>query len=74
MVKASGMRDARKARHMTQKELAKASDISFVSVCLYETGQRTPSVPVAKKCAAVLGVDWTRFYEEEDEDGKALLR
>ena len=63
MVKASGMRDARKAMHMTQKELAKASDVCFVSICRYETGKSIPSVPVAKRIAAVLGVDWTRFYE-----------
>lgn len=30
-----------------------------------EAGKRRPSVPVAKKIAAVLGFDWTRFYEED---------
>ena len=63
MVKSSVMRDARKARHMTQKELAKASGVCFVSICRYETGKQLPSVRVAKKIAAVLGVEWTRFYE-----------
>lgn len=32
-----------------------------------ELGERRPSVEVAKKIAAVLGFDWTRFYEDEDE-------
>ena len=48
---------------MTQKELAKASGVCFVSICRYETGKQLPSVRVAKKIAAVLGVEWTRFYE-----------
>lgn len=64
MVKSSVMRDARKERNMTQRELGKAADVSFVSVCRYETGKITPSVRVAKKIAAVLGVEWTRFYED----------
>ena len=74
MVKSSVMRDARKARHMTQKELGKAADVCFVSVCRYETGKSTPSVRVAKKIAAVLGVEWTRFYEEEGNDGTPVQR
>jgi len=32
-----------------------------------ENGNANPSVKVAKKIAAVLGFDWTRFYDEYDE-------
>lgn len=30
-----------------------------------ETGARTPSVPMAKRIAAVLGFEWTRFFEDD---------
>lgn len=31
-----------------------------------ELGQRDPEVPIAKRLANVLGVHWTRFYEDEE--------
>lgn len=37
-----------------------------------ESGSRNPSVEMAKKIAAALGFDWTRFYEESsgaEQDG-----
>jgi len=33
-----------------------------------ENGNANPSVKVAKKIAAVLGFDWTRFYEDEYDE------
>lgn len=39
--------------------------ISRAGYANIENGKRLPSVPVAKKIAAVLGFDWTRFYEED---------
>lgn len=33
-----------------------------------ERGEKNPSVDVAKKIAAVLGFDWTHFYEDQPED------
>lgn len=59
------MREARKAKHMTQKELAKASNVSFVSICRYEKGLRIPSVPIAKRIAEALDYDWTAFYQDK---------
>ena len=35
-----------------------------------ENGKRRPSVEVAKRIAAVLGFDWTRFYEDSAEETK----
>jgi len=32
-----------------------------------ENGNANPSVKVAKKIAAVLGFDWTRFFDDEDD-------
>lgn len=45
----------RKARGMTQLDLAKAANISFMSVHRYESGERVPSVDIASRIAAALG-------------------
>lgn len=49
------LREYRKAAHMTQSELAKASGTSQVMVCRYENGQRVPKLPAARKIAQALG-------------------
>ena len=49
----------------TQEEVATASGIHRGYYALIESGDRTPSVPVAKKIASFLGFDWTIFYEEK---------
>ena len=55
----------RKEKGLTQKDVADAAGISQVAYCNIENGKRRPSVAVAKRIAAVLGVDWTEFFEEE---------
>jgi DNA-binding XRE family transcriptional regulator len=49
---------------MTQKELANKVGISRTMITEIENGNANPSVKVAKRIAAVLGFDWTRFYED----------
>ena len=49
---------------ITQAELGHAVGLSRMYIALVEGGQRNPSVPVAKKIAAALGFDWTRFFED----------
>jgi len=49
----------------SQEYVAKVVGISQQMYSWIERGERTPSVEVAKKIAAVLGFDWTRFYEDE---------
>lgn len=55
--------DMRKKTGLTMNDVSKKLDISESYYCLIEHGERKPSVPVAKKIAAVLGFDWTKFYE-----------
>lgn len=57
------LKEERKRREMSQREAAKASGVSQVCYCLIEQGKRNPTVPTAKRIAAALGCDWTRFYE-----------
>ena len=60
--------DLRKGYSQTQ--IAEAVGISQQMYSAIELGERRPSVEVAKKIADVFGFDWTRFFEDEDEDGK----
>ena len=51
----------------SQAQIAEAVGISQQMYSAIELGERRPSVEVAKKIAAVMGFDWTRFYDDEDE-------
>ncbi len=62
--------DLRKGR--TQAEIAKAAGITQQMYSAIEISKRRPSVEVAKKIAAVLGFNWTRFYEDDQEAGNRL--
>jgi putative transcriptional regulator len=56
-----------KSSYMTQKELAARVGISRTMITEIENGNANPSVDVAKKIAAVLGFDWTRFFEDDQD-------
>ena len=51
----------------TQTQIAEAVGITQQMYSFIELGERRPSVEVAKKIASVLGFNWTRFFEDEDE-------
>lgn len=55
----------REEKNVSQKYVSEQVGIAQPSYFNIEAGKRRPSVPVAKKIAAVLGFDWTRFYEED---------
>ena len=57
----------REEKGFTQEKLAAKIGVTRQHIGLIENGVVAPSVEVAKKIAAVLGFDWTRFYEDEDE-------
>ena len=59
------LREIRKGKNFTLKQVAKKSGISESAYCLIERVNRNPSVNVAKKIAKALSFSWTRFYEEE---------
>jgi len=51
----------------TQAQIAKAAGITQQMYSAIELGVRRPSVEVAKKIASVMGFNWTRFFEDEDD-------
>jgi transcriptional regulator with XRE-family HTH domain len=61
------LREARRNKGLSQKEIAKQAGISQQGYSFIESGTRTPSVPTAKRIASALGFDWQRFYEEAEE-------
>lgn len=55
----------------SQEEIADMAGVSQQYYSFIENGDRGKKLPVptAKKIAGALGIDWTRFYEE-DTNGK----
>ena len=61
------LKDIRAKKELTQQEVANAANVDVTMISKIELGERRPSVEVAKKIASVLGFNWTRFYEDEDD-------
>lgn len=51
--------------NLTHEEVAERSGIKRQYYSMIESGSRNPSVTVAKKIAAVLGFEWTLFFEDQ---------
>ena len=68
------LKDIRAKKELTQQEVANAANVDVTMISKIELGERQPSVKVAKKIAAVLGFDWTRFYDDEQAATKELPR
>lgn len=47
------------------REVSAKASISESMYSLIENGKRRPSVEAAKRIAAVLGFDWTKFYQDK---------
>lgn len=63
-MKLDWLKSVRKDKGMTGGEVAAAVGITQQFYNFIENGRRRPSVDVAKRIAAVLGFEWTRFFEE----------
>jgi len=66
--------DIRKAVGLTQKVVAEKIGVAQPSYCTIERGDTRPSVETAKKIAAVLGFEWTRFFEEGGQEDQGIGR
>lgn len=62
------LRNKRTSKNVTQAALASQVGISRTMITEIENGKANPSVDVAKRIAAVLGFDWTLFYEDDEAD------
>ena len=61
------LKEIRKEKALTEAEVSARAGITQQHYNFIENGKRRPSVAVAKKIAAVLGFDWTRFYETDEK-------
>lgn len=60
----SWLRDCRRKSNKTLRDISEGAGISIQAYSYIETGERNPTVETAKKIAAVLGFDWTKFFED----------
>lgn len=55
----------RKAKGLSQEEIAESLKISPSTYSMYEQGTRRPSPEIAKAIARIFKFDWTKFYENK---------
>ena len=61
-----GLREARKAAGMSLRDLAQKVGVTAASINRYELGQRSPKIPIAKRIAEVLGVNWYDLVDNRE--------
>lgn len=61
------LKQEREKKSLTQQQLANLINMDRTLISKIESGVSSPSVETAKKIATVLGFDWTRFFENDDE-------
>ena len=59
---------ARRAKGMTQEDVAKNSGITRQYYAMIESGERKPKVSTAKRIAKILCFDWTEFFAESADE------
>lgn len=60
------LREKRTEKGLTMREVAVGCGMNTSSYCDIERGRRSTKPDKAKKIAAVLGFDWTEFYEDPE--------
>ncbi|UOE96048.1 helix-turn-helix transcriptional regulator [Alkalihalobacillus sp. LMS39] len=65
MKKRLWLEDLRKKNKLTHQEVANHIKISRQYYGMIESGERAPSVTIAKKLGKILGFKWTLFFENE---------
>ena len=58
----------RNEKKLTHSDVAKQAEIERAYYTMIESGNRKPSVKVAKSIANTLGFSWTIFFEENSND------
>lgn len=65
-MKESILRSARIAKGYTQAKVADEAGISQGGYTNIENGKRQPSVDAAKRIAAVLDIEWSKIFENNE--------
>lgn len=67
------LKDLRIAKELTQKNLANMVGVDVTTINKIELGERRPSPDTAKAIALVLGFNWTKFYEDNQENTREVI-
>lgn len=67
------LKKIRESHNMTQEQVAKLSKISRTMLTDIENGKANPSVNTAKKIAATLDFNWTKFFDDEEAISKEVM-
>lgn len=59
------LKELRALKSLSQESLGKMAGVSQDMISKIEKGDRLPSVKVAKKISEVVGIDWTKFFDDE---------
>jgi putative transcriptional regulator len=62
------LKEIRLTKKLTQHDVADKVGIERAYYTMIETGNRNPSVEVAKSIAKTLGFDWTIFFTQKSND------
>ncbi len=68
------LKNIRKSRGLTQKQLAELSGVSRVAIARYETNQQTPKMPALEKIAKALNVSVKELLENPESPLEQLRR
>lgn len=60
--------EARKAKNLTQQNVAKNIGVTRQMISAIENCTASPSVLVAKAIGKLLDIEWTRFFEGEERN------
>ena len=69
---AENIKQARKALHMSQDELAEAIGANRVTISRYETGSYLPSVPALEKLAVALRTTTGKLTGSENDESERM--
>ena len=61
------LKEKREKKGYTQQRLAYEVGVTQTAISLIESGDRAPSVLLAKKIGQVLDFTWTEFFEATDD-------
>ncbi|MEI2338913.1 helix-turn-helix transcriptional regulator [Priestia megaterium] len=62
------LKTIRNEKNLTHSDVAKQANIERAYYTMIESGNRKPSVKVAKSIANTLGFSWTVFFEENSNE------
>ncbi|MFR5787820.1 MAG: helix-turn-helix transcriptional regulator [Christensenellales bacterium] len=60
------LKHARERKGLSTYEAARLSGVSQSHYFMIENGQRNASPKTAKKIAKILGIDWTKFFDDRE--------